>query len=94
MLDETIVTETAPLYNCYGPISDNCGSRSARSTPSTCSYRAINILSGDLALLITEDWIQDAHEAFLQTIRAHWRGWNLVVFDDRASQHKAARVWT
>ena len=56
-------------------------------------HGAINLRSGDLALLITEDWTQDAQEAFLQTIRGPWRGWNLVVFEDRASQHKAARVW-
>jgi len=44
-------------------------------------------------LLITEDWNQDAHEAFLRLVRAHWRGWNLVVFEDRATQQKAARAW-
>ena len=31
--------------------------------------------------------------AFLRLIRAHWRGWNLVLFEDRASQHQAARAW-
>ena len=41
----------------------------------------INIRRGDLALLITEDWTQDSHEAFLRLIRAHWRGWNLDVSD-------------
>ena len=46
-----------------------------------------------VVLLITEDWTQDDHEAFLRLIRAHWRGWNLVVFEDRASQHKGARAW-
>ena len=48
-------------------------------------HGAINIRSGDLALLITEGATTTRIEAFLQTIRAHWRGWNLVVFEDRAS---------
>jgi DDE superfamily endonuclease len=93
MLDETIVTETPPLYHCYGPIGAQVrvpisGAHAKRVLPG-----AINIRSGDLALLITEDWDQDTHEAFLRLVRAHWRGWNLVVFEDRASQHKAARAW-
>jgi len=55
-------------------------------------HGAINFRSGDLALLITEDWTQDAQEAFLQTIRGPWRGWNLVVFEDRAAPHQSARA--
>ena len=93
MLDETIVTETPPLYNCHGPIGEQVRVPISGEHAKRVLHGAINIRSGDLALLITEDWTQDAHEAFLQTIRAHWRGWNLVVFEDRASQHKAARVW-
>ncbi len=92
MLDETIITETPPLYNCYGPIGEQVRVPISGEHAKRVLHGAINIRSGDLALLITEDWTQDAHEAFLQTIRAHWRGWNLVVFEDRASQHKAARV--
>ena len=90
MLDETIVTETPPLYNCYGPIGEQVRVPISGEHAKRVLHGAINIRSGDLALLVTEDWTQEAHEAFLQTIRAHWRGWNLVVFEDRASQHKAA----
>ena len=68
--------------------ADNRGTHNKRVL-----HGAINIRSSDLALLITEDWTQDSHEAFLRLIRAHWRGWNLVLFEDRASQHKAARAW-
>jgi hypothetical protein len=34
----------------------------------------MNIGSGDLALLLSEDWTRDSHEALLRLIRAHWRG--------------------
>ena len=68
MLDETIVTETPPLYNCYGPIGEQVRVPISGEHAKRVLHGAINIRSGDLALLITEDWTQDAHEAFLQTI--------------------------
>jgi transposase len=95
MLDETIVTETPPLYFTYGhkgeqvqvPIS---GNRSKRVL-----HGVINVTTGDLQLLITEVWNQETHQGFLSLIRAHWRGWQIVLFEDRASQHTApgSRAW-
>jgi transposase len=93
MLDETIITETPPLYCCYGPIGEQVRVPISGGHAKRVLHGAINIGSGDLALLITEDWTRESHEAFLRLIRAHWRGWNLMLFEDRASQHKAARAW-
>ncbi len=89
MLDETIITETPPLYNAYGHVGEQVrvpitGNRSKRIL-----HGAINIASGDMALLITEEWDNETHQAFLAMIRSHWRGWNPVMFEDRASQHKS-----
>src|SRR5262249_61217931 len=89
MLDETIVTETPPLYSCYGhrgqqvevPISGNRAKR--------ILHGAINIHSGDVLLLITHEWVQETHQAFLTMVRGHWRGWNVVLFEDRGSPHTA-----
>ena len=47
-------------------------------------HGAINVRSGDVALLITEEWTKETHQAFLSMIRSHWRGWNIVLFEDRA----------
>jgi hypothetical protein len=95
MLDETIVTETPPLYCCYGPIGEQVcvpitGNRSKRFL-----HGAINVRTGDVTLLITEQWIKETHQTFLSMVRSHWRGWNIVLFEDRASQHTApeSRVW-
>jgi transposase len=93
MLDETIVTETPPLYFCYGHIGEQVrvpitGNRSKRVL-----HGAINIRTGDLVSLITEEWINATHQAFLRLVRSHWRGWNIVLFEDRASQHKSSRGW-
>jgi hypothetical protein len=89
MLDETIITETPPLYNCYGhkgqpveiPITGNRQKR--------ILHGAMNILTGDVVLLETQEWVQETHQAFLQMVRSHWRGWNIVLFEDRGSPHTA-----
>jgi hypothetical protein len=93
MLDETIVTETPPLNNCYGPVGEPVRVPIRGSHARRVLHGAINIRSGDLALLISEDGTRDSHEVFLRLIRAHWRGWNLVIFEDRATQHQSARAW-
>jgi hypothetical protein len=89
MLDETIITETPPLYSCYGHIGKQVevpitGNRSKRIL-----HGAINVKSGDVALLITEEWVKETSQTFLTMIRSRWRGWNIVLFEDRASQHTA-----
>jgi transposase len=89
MLDETIITETPPLYGCYGyrgeqvrvPISGNRAKRIV--------HGALNIRSGGLLLLITDIWDQFTHQYFLNMIRAHWRGWHIVLFEDRGAPHTA-----
>jgi transposase len=53
-------------------------------------HGVINIATGDVVLLITEEWDQDTHMFFLEMIRSHWRGWNIVLFEDRGTPHKAA----
>jgi hypothetical protein len=89
MLDETIITETPPLYYRYGHTGEQVrvpitGNRSKRIL-----HGAINVKSGDVALLITEQWVNETHQSFLAMVRSHWRGWNVVLFEDRASQHKS-----
>src|SRR5688500_16509082 len=69
--DETIVTETPPLYYAYGrrgeqvrvPITGNRGKR--------VLHGAINVRSGDVLLLITEVWDQWTHQTFLSMVRSH-----------------------
>jgi len=89
MLDEIIITETPPLYSGYSRIG------AQRSIPITGSrakrivHGAINIYTGDLALFITHDWDQYSHRAFLKMVRSQWRGWAIVLFQDRGAPHKA-----
>ena len=56
-------------------------------------HGAFYIRSGDLALLVTEDWTQ--RRSGVPPDDSCPLAWlEPVVFEDRASQHKAARVWT
>ncbi len=52
-------------------------------------HGVINIHSGDVVLLITKEWVQETHQYFLSMIRSHWRGWHIVLFEDRGSPHTA-----
>ncbi len=95
MLDETIITETPPLYSCYGHIGEQVRVPITGNRAKRILHGAINVHSGDVGLLITEEWTKETHQGFLSVIRARWRGWNIVLFEDRASQHTSpdSRAW-
>jgi hypothetical protein len=91
MLDETILTETPPLYCCYGRIGQQVSVPISGGHQRRILHGALNVGTGDVQLLVTQDWTQVEHQHFLNMIRAHWRGWNIVLFEDRAGQHTAPR---
>ncbi|MBX3280607.1 MAG: transposase [Acidobacteria bacterium] len=88
-MDEVIVTETPPLNGCYGrrgrqvcvPITGNRAKR--------ILHGVINVLTGTILLFVTEVWDAQTHQCFLQMIRAHWRGWRIILFEDRGTPHTA-----
>jgi hypothetical protein len=89
MLDETIICETPPLYSCYGRIGQQVRVPITGNHAKRILHGAINIWSGDVLLLVTNDWVQETHQYFLSMIRSHWRGWHIVLFEDRGSPHTA-----
>ena len=89
MLDEVIITETPPLYCCYGRIGQPVSVPISGNRAKRILHGAINIHTGDVALLITNEWDRFTHQAFLRLIRSRWRGWHIVLFEDRGSPHKA-----
>jgi hypothetical protein len=54
-------------------------------------YGTLNVATGGLLLEEAAKWNQDSFQAHLRRIRAHWRGWNIVLFVDRGSPHRAKR---
>jgi hypothetical protein len=90
MLDETIITETPPLYAAYGHIGEQVRVPITGNRAKRILHGAINVGSGDVALLITHVWEQEEHQAFLSQVRSHWRGWHIVLFEDRAGQRRGS----
>ncbi len=95
MLDETIITGTPPLYCCYGHIGEQVRVPITGDRAKRILHGAINVGTGDVALLITEEWTKETHQGFLSMVRTHRRGWDIVLFEDRASQPTApdSRAW-
>jgi len=89
MRDETIVTEAPPLYSGYGHIGEQVRVPITGNRAQRILHRAIDVRSGDVALLITEQRVNETHQTSLAMARSHRRGWNIVLFEDRASQHKS-----
>jgi hypothetical protein len=89
MLDETIITETPPLYSCYGHLGQQVRVPITGNRAKRVVHGAINIGTGDVAGMITKVWTQQEHQDFLSVVRSHWRGWDIVLFEDRAGQHTA-----
>src|SRR5512135_1476310 len=89
MLDETIITETPPLHSRYGHIGRQVRVPIAGHRAKRVLHGAINVRTGDGAAMITGAWTQAEHQDVLSVVRSHWRGWNIVLFEDRASQHTA-----
>jgi hypothetical protein len=90
MLDETIITETPPLYACYGRIGEQVRVPVTGNRAKRVLHGALNVWSGEVLLLITHEWVQETHQYFLRMLRTHWRGWHIVLFEDRGSPHTAA----
>jgi hypothetical protein len=89
MVDETIITETPPLYCCYGRIGTQVRVPITGHRAKRVLHGAIDIHTGDVAAMVTKSWTREEHQDFLSVVRSHWRGWNVVLFEDRASQHTA-----
>ena len=89
MLDETIVTETPPLYARYGKVGQQVELPITGNRAKRILHGAINIQTGEVVLAITPEWDAETHQAFLRQVRAHWRGWRIVLFQDRGPAHTA-----
>jgi hypothetical protein len=89
MLDETIITETPPLYAGYGHVGEQVRVPITGNRAKRILHGTINVHSGDVLLGISTAWTKETHQGYLSMIRGHWRGWNIILFEDKASQHTA-----
>ena len=89
MLDETIIPETPPRYACYGRIGEQVRVPITGNRGKRILHGVMNVWSGEVLVLITNEWVQETPQYFLRMIRSHWRGWQIVLFEDRGSPHTA-----
>ena len=47
------------------------------------------VKTGEVVLAVTQEWDADTHQAFLRMVRSHWRGWRIVLFEDKGPPHTA-----
>jgi hypothetical protein len=89
MLDETFILETPPLRAGWAKVGVQAEVPITGNHARRVIHGALNVTSGHVALLITEEWTAATHQAFLRQVRQAWRGWRLVLFVDRGSPHTA-----
>jgi hypothetical protein len=89
MLDEVIITETPPLYCGYGRSGQQVCVPVTGQRAKRVLHGALNISTGTTLLLLTQVWDALTHQYFLEMIRAHWRGWRIILFEDRGTPHTA-----
>jgi transposase len=89
MLDETIITETPPLYASYGKVGQQTELPITGNHAKRILHGVINVKTGDVVLAITPEWDAETHQMFLRMVRHHWRGWHIVLFEDKGPPHTA-----
>lgn len=80
-----MILETPLLYSCYGRIGHQVCLPVTGSHARRVLHGALNVGSGDIVLLITNEWVQETPQYFLHMLRGQWGGWHLVRFEDRGS---------
>jgi DDE superfamily endonuclease len=86
MLDETFILETPPLRASWARVGVQAEVPITGNHARRVIHGALNIATGQVEFLITEDWTAVAHQAFLRQVR---RAWHIVLFADRGSPHTA-----
>jgi len=89
MLDETIITETPPLYARYGKVGQQAELPITGNRAKRILHGVINVKTGDVLLAITPEWDAETQQAFLRMVRHPWRGWHMVLFEDKGAPHTA-----
>jgi len=90
--DATILSEIPPLRAAWALRGQQAEVPIFGSHAKRVLYGAFNPYSGDLLLGQAGAWNQDTFQDFLRQVRAHWRGWHIILFVDRGSPHTAKRT--
>jgi transposase len=87
--DATILTKTPPLRACRAPVGRQAEVPITGERDRAVLYGALSPATGTLILDGADVWDQRSFQDHLRSVRARWRGWNIVLFLDRGSPHTA-----
>jgi len=90
VIDSTWFIEIPPLRAVWAPIGQQAtvpiiGEHSQR----ICLTAVLNLKTGDALEYVSTQFKQGEFQTVLRLMRAHWRGWHIVLFVDKHSAHTA-----
>jgi hypothetical protein len=88
-MDSTTLREIPPLRAAWAPVGEQAHVPIIGSHAKRVLSGVLNILTGHYVPYVSASFSQTHFQDLLRLIRAQWRGWNLVLFLDRASVHTA-----
>lgn len=90
-MDSITIREIPPLRRAWTPIGEPARVPIIGSHHKRVLSGVINILTGTWLSSVTDTFNQDDFQDLLGRVRASWRGWQIVLFVDKASAHTAPR---
>ncbi len=87
--DATIVTETPPLRARWALKGVQVAVPIIGTRQKGVLYGALNVSTGAICLDQALKWNQASFQEHLRHLKSQWRGWNIVLFLDRGSPHRA-----
>lgn len=87
--DATILTETPPLRAGWALVGQQAEVPITGNRDKVVLYGALNPASGRVWFDRAQRWTGQTFREHLRSVRACWRGWNIVLFLDRGSPHTA-----
>jgi transposase len=88
-LDSTIFTEVLPLRAMWALMGQQARVPIIGSHGKRFLTGVLNIQTGEYLDYVSAQFRQANFQEILRLVRAHWRGWHIVLFLDRSKVHRA-----
>jgi hypothetical protein len=82
-IDSIVLNEIPPLRAAWAPIGQQAQVPIIAAHDTRVLTGVLNIKSGDCVLHVSTKYRQADAQGVLRQIRAHWRGWHIVLFVDK-----------
>lgn len=88
-IDSTIFTEVPPLRAMWAPVGTQAPVPITGSHHNRVLTGVLNIRTGEYLQDASTEYNQGQFQQVLRVLRAHWRGWHIVLFLDKHSAQRA-----